>query len=343
MKKIIATFIILLAAFYTVTIITACTTPPPPPPPPPPAAPPPPEPEPPQPEPAAPPDISPPEVSVELFPRPYSPISPDGEEQLLTVKIHVKSASPIDTWSVEIREPESDRVFLSAEQQGEPPELLTWNGRNFDNELVESATVYDFTLSVTNINNETATCQGKLAIDVLVQREEKGLLRIIVPSIIFAPNSGELTKGLDPETAANNEKILRRIAEILGYFEAYRVKIEGHANPISPPSSRRRITEETRGLYRGDMGLQPLSEERAKAVAEYLKGLGVDGSRLTSVGMGAKRVRAEYDDKANWWKNRRVEFILDKPEPVETPPAEAQEPAEAPPVEAREPFGTGEK
>jgi len=342
MKKIFAFLLIVLAVFFTVSFFTACKTPPPPPPP---AAPPPPPPVPPPPQPDAPPqpktpppNISPPEISVELTPQPYSPINPDGEEQLLTVKIHVESASPIDSWSIEIREPESDKLFLLLEQKGDLPEELTWDGRNLEGEMVESATLYNFSLRVTNIYHDTmideegyiipedkigevaghlidgsTTFQGTIAIDVLVQREEKGLLRIIVPSIIFAPNTGELSKGLDPAIAANNDRILRRIAEVLNYFGTYRVKVEGHANPISPPNTRQRITEETRGLYRGDKGLQPLSEERAKAVMDYLVKLGIDRSRLTPIGMGASRIRVAFNDKANWWKNRRVEFILDKP------------------------------
>jgi outer membrane protein OmpA-like peptidoglycan-associated protein len=150
---------------------------------------------------------------------------------------------------------------------------------------------------------------------VLVQREEKGLLRIIVPSIIFAPDTGELDKGLPPDIAASNDRILKRIADVLNYFGTYRVKIEGHANPVYPPNSRRRADEE-RGTAR-ILGLQPLSEKRAKAVVEYLVSLGVDRSRLSAIGMGGKRVRVNFADRNNWWKNRRVEFILDKPENVE--------------------------
>jgi outer membrane protein OmpA-like peptidoglycan-associated protein len=347
MKKIIAPFIIILAAFYTATLITACTTPPPPPPsettaPPPPSEPaaalPVPTPPPPPSDPTAPPpDTSPPEVSVELIPQPYSPINPDGEEELITVKIHVKSASPIYAWHVELREPESNTLFFSFDQEGEVPETLTWNGRNLYGEMAESATVYNYSLTVTNIYhnsmidekgyiipedkkdeiagqkvNGSTTCQGALAIDVLVQREGNGILRIIVPSIIFAPNTGELTKGLDPVIAANNKKILKRIAEVLNYFGTYKVIVEGHANPTTPPNTRQRTTEEkgTRKI----LGLQPLSNTRAKAVVEYLVSLGVDRSRLRSIGLGGTRVRVRFADRANWWKNRRVEFLLEKPE-----------------------------
>jgi len=338
MKKNIALLFIVLPAFFAVTLFTACTTPPP------------------QPEQTAaldqaetpeptetPPDMSPPEISVELIPQPYSPISPDGEEQLLTVKVNLKSASPIYGWHVELRDSDSNELFLSLDQGGDVPELVTWDGRNLEGEMVESATLYNFSISVANIYhnsmidengflipedkigevaghlvNGMTTYKGTLAIDVIVQREEKGLLRIIVPSIIFAPNSGELGTGLDPVIAENNGRILKRIAEVLGYFGTYNVRVEGHANPISAPNTRQRTIEETRGLYRGDKGLQPLSEERAKAVVNYLVNLGVDRSRLSYVGMGSSRIRVEFNDKANWWKNRRVEFILDKPEPAET-------------------------
>jgi outer membrane protein OmpA-like peptidoglycan-associated protein len=201
---------------------------------------------------------------------------------------------------------------------------------------VESATLYNYSLTVTNIYGST-TCQGSLAIDIVVIKEGENLLRIIVPSIIFAPNTVQLTKGLDPATSASNDRILRRIAEILNYFGTYKVRVEGHANPTVPPNSRQRPIEEIRGLYRGDKGLKPLSEERARAVVEYLVNLGIDRSRLSPVGMGGTRVRVEFKDRENWWKNRRVEFILDKPEIVEPPKPAAPEPVVPPePAETNE-------
>jgi flagellar motor protein MotB len=321
MKKIIVLFIIVLAAFYTITLFTACSTPPPAPPSsltpaPTPAPTPEPAPEP-TPTPPSdpsepPPDISPPEISIELTPQPYCPINSDGEEQSLTAKINVKSASPIYAWQVEIRDPESDELFLSFAQEGEVPETLIWDGRNIKGELVESGAVYNYTLTVTNIYNGSTVYQGTITIEVMVQKEGKGLLRIIVPSIIFAPNTEELTTGLDPVTAANNDRILRRIADILNYFGTYKVMVEGHANPVYPPNSRYRASEET-GTRRIP-GLQPLSEQRAKAVVDYLVNLGIDRSRLTPIGMGGTRIRVEFNNRANWWKNRRVEFLLEKPE-----------------------------
>jgi outer membrane protein OmpA-like peptidoglycan-associated protein len=52
-------------------------------------------------------------------------------------------------------------------------------------------------------------------------------------------------------------------------------------------------------------------------VLNYLVGLEVDPERLTAVGMGGTRILVEFTDRDNWWKNRRVEFILQKPAVVE--------------------------
>ena len=321
MKKNIALLLTVLPLIYTAALFAACASPPPPPPPAPKDTTPTPmpvvqAPEPeaakPEPETAETQDMSPPEISVNLSPQPYSPVSPNGEEQYLTAVFNVKSQSPIYGWHLEMGAVESDELFLSFDQEGNIPQTVKWDGRNLKGELVESAAVYNYSVTVANAYG-SATYNGTLIIDIQVQMEEKGLLRIIVPAIIFAPNSGEFLNGVDRTTAANNETILRRIAEVLGYFETYKVKVEGHANPISAPNTRQRTIEQTRGLYRGDKGLKPLSEERAKAVVDYLVKLGVSRSRLSYIGMGADRIKVPFTDKANWWKNRRVEFILEKP------------------------------
>ena len=53
---------------------------------------------------------------------------------------------------------------------------------------------------------------------------------------------------------------------------------------------------------------QKLSERRAKAVADYLSGHGVDGSRLSTVGYGESRPVATNDTDAGRAENRRVEL-----------------------------------
>ena len=58
--------------------------------------------------------------------------------------------------------------------------------------------------------------------------------------------------------------------------------------------------------------LVPLSEARADTVKQMLVEYGVDESRLSTVGMGGRQPVVPREDRDNWWKNRRVEFILNK-------------------------------
>jgi outer membrane protein OmpA-like peptidoglycan-associated protein len=152
-----------------------------------------------------------------------------------------------------------------------------------------------------------------IEVDILVLREKdangKDMMRMIVPSLVFAANAGNFA-GLDETSTANNAATLRRIEEILNYYKVYRVKVEGHVNPTTPPDTPERELEE-KGTDTV-LGNQPLSAKRAQTVVDYLVNIGVDKKRLTAVGMGGTKPMAAFEDKDNWWKNRRVEFILEQ-------------------------------
>jgi len=300
-------FIFLITAVFVVLAfsVSCKSAPPPPAPPPSPAAeaPPPPRTEAPQ------ADTSPPVLSVNCYPQPFSPDN-DGVDDILMVDIGVESKSGIRNWRIEIREPApGNQLFSEWSGNGSPPQSFTWNGLSSTGELVQSATDYQFILNVTDNNGNSSTHRGVIKVDVLVIREAGGVLRVIVPSIVFAANIGNLS-GLNSDVMAVNDFILRRIAEVLNRYPTYQVKVEGHANPTTPPGTQARATEEngTRTI----IGLKPLSEERARTVINYLVNYGVERSRLIPVGMGGERPVVAYTDRVNWWKNRRVEFILVK-------------------------------
>jgi outer membrane protein OmpA-like peptidoglycan-associated protein len=96
---------------------------------------------------------------------------------------------------------------------------------------------------------------------------------------------------------------------VLNKFDTYKVTVEGHTNPIAQTEAEKRREQET------DLRL---SAQRAQTVVDYLVDLGVDRNRLTPIGVGGSRVVAPYagpdgqPNRANWWKNRRVEFLLVK-------------------------------
>jgi outer membrane protein OmpA-like peptidoglycan-associated protein len=204
---------------------------------------------------------------------------------------------------IEIYEPNSteDNLFVRLSGSGEPPEHLTWDGRsNINGELVQSASDYAWTFTATDNAGNESSLQGVIPVDILVIRDGDKL-RVQVPSIEFGANSATFD-GLPADVVENNLYILNRIAVVLNKFSTYQVTIEGHANATAATAALRQ-REQTNEL-------QPLSQQRANAVLDYLVNLGVSRGRLTAVGIGGARPVVAYEDRANWWKNRRVEFIL---------------------------------
>jgi len=300
MKRILAFVSFSILVFFTVFSIVSCGGTPPPlavPAPPQPAQPlPPPPPAPPAPPPAA------PALAVSVSPEYFSPDG-DGVDDVLTVAISCKDESPIKEWKIEVREPQPPYLLFSEwSGNGNPPANITWDGRSSSGELVQSASDYPFTVTVSNILGLSSTFEGTIQVDVLVIREGNQL-RVQVPSIVFGSNTGGFN-GLDQETLARNDSTLRRIAQVLNKFDSYKVNVEGHANATAATESARKLEQERE--------LQPLSQQRAQYVVDYLVRLGVARSRLTAIGVGGARPVVPYGDRDNWWKNRRVEFILVK-------------------------------
>jgi hypothetical protein len=252
-------------------------------------------------------DVSGPSLSFAYEPEYFSPDN-DGVDDELIMLLGAMDLSPIANWSLEIHEPEPPNLlFYRIEGRGSPAEKTLWNGRSSKGELVQSATDYPFTFKAIDALGNISTLEGTIGVDVLVIRDGNNL-KIMVPSIVFRANEADFKgKDLDQKSGLtqtqidNNNRVLRRIAEILNKFKDYRVQVEGHANPTSrnPPAAE----------AQGDLAL---SERRSKAVVDFLVGFGVSRSRLSATGRGSTKPIITFDDHDNWWKNRRVEFILIK-------------------------------
>lgn len=241
----------------------------------------------------------PPELGVSLSPRFFSPDN-DGIDDDLFIGLSAKSASPFEEWSFEIREPDgtAGRTFWKTGGNGTITEQIIWDGRSSTGELVQAATDYPYTFTVTDNVGMTSVVRGYIPVDVLVIRDGNNL-KMAVPSIIFAKNVATFD-GLDASVVEKNNQILSRVAEILNKFKTYNVVIEGHANNVT--GTEREDREE----------LIPLSQARADAIKEILAENGVNKARLSTMGLGGTKPVAPREDRDNWWKNRRVEFILIK-------------------------------
>lgn len=244
----------------------------------------------------------------------------DGTDDDLFINLSAKTNAKLSSWSFIIYNPEESgragKPFWKQEGTSKISEILTWNGlsniyteSNGQAERVQSAMDYPWEFTVTDSLGLTSKVRGKISIDILVIRDGN-VLKMAVPSIIFRANAADFKTAKEapgskvtPEQAANNERVLKRVADILKKFPDYTITVVGHANNITGTE------EEETG---GDIPLVPLSRNRAEFVKSRLEAYGIESSRMTVVGKGGRERIAALKDRENWWKNRRVEFLLNK-------------------------------
>jgi len=243
-------------------------------------------------------DISGPILGFHSEPEYFSPDN-DGVDDELFMYLSARDASPIASWSLEIRETQGTRqLFYQIGGRGSPSDRIIWDGRSNKGELVQAATDYEYTYRASDTLGNSSSITGKITTDVLVIRDGD-MLRIQIPSITFRANYPDFI-GIPQERLDNNIRVLKRVAEILNKFRDYKITVEGHANPVL--GTAKEETEE----------LMPLSYARAQFVIDQLGSYGVSRSRLSPTGRGGTVNVANPKDQDNNWKNRRVEFLLIK-------------------------------
>jgi outer membrane protein OmpA-like peptidoglycan-associated protein len=116
-----------------------------------------------------------------------------------------------------------------------------------------------------------------------------------VEFVLFGPDTGSYNEGIDYDARQLNEMVLDHTAEVLKENPTYRVRIEGHVNPITV--SHYEIDE-----------IMVLGAMRADSVADQLRARGVDDEQMVVISFGGARIiTSEYDIRN---RNRRVELIL---------------------------------
>lgn len=224
-----------------------------------------------------------PSLSLRYSPSLFSPDG-DGSNDTLTLYPSAVDGFGIARWSLSIYSNAGD-LFKSFGGQGTPAQEILWDGMSTGGELVESAADYFIEMEAYDVaGNHAKSRKLRLPVDVLVMVTERGL-RIRISNIEFAFDSAQLTGKAFP--------ILRRVADILDRYGSYSVRIEGHTDDIG---------EEEYNLR--------LSEERAKAVMDYLVSRGISRQRLSFRGMGETAPFLPNTGAENRRRNRRVEFIL---------------------------------
>jgi len=239
-------------------------------------------------------------ATLSLIPVPFSPDG-DGRADSLRIEMSVEGTRPVETWTLSIMDPRGAefRVF---EGTGRPPAYVTWDGTSDDGELVQSAMDYPVRLSAIDDQGNEAFADATASTDILVMREGDRY-RIRIASIMFAPNTPDLFMSDDNQLNSNLET-LRRLARILNRYDDRSIIVEGHAAHV--------FLEEPQMQREQEQVLLPLSRARATEVMQALIILGVDRNRLSIEAYGGSRPVVPHSDRANMWKNRRVEFLLDR-------------------------------
>jgi hypothetical protein len=113
--------------------------------------------------------------------------------------------------------------------------------------------------------------------------------------IIFGPDIGSYNIGIDRDAQQLNELILDQIAKDLKENSDYRVRLEGHANPLTINHSEAE-------------DLMALSALRSNTVAEQLRQRGVSDDQMVLIAYGGTRNATNEWDIRN--RNRRVELMV---------------------------------
>lgn len=125
--------------------------------------------------------------------------------------------------------------------------------------------------------------EGRLE-ELNAKQTERGLV-MTMSDVSFASNSSTLLPGAN--------RALGEVADLLNEYPDRRVAIEGHTDGVGSEGYNRE-----------------LSQRRADSVAAFLRGRGVNSSRLTVEGLGESMPVASNDDDAGRQANRRVEIVL---------------------------------
>jgi outer membrane protein OmpA-like peptidoglycan-associated protein len=121
--------------------------------------------------------------------------------------------------------------------------------------------------------------------DADVRTDDEGVT-ISIDNIYFPPDS--------PELVPSEQEKLQRLARILEDYKDRDLLIVGHTALAGTAEGRQR-----------------LSDQRAKAVGDYLLGLGARSEeQIITKGMGARQPVADNSTEAGMRKNRRVEITI---------------------------------
>src|SRR5574344_1128937 len=240
---------------------------------------------------------------------PDADFTPDGDGindiSILTPSVARLEDNP-ESWKIEILDPQNN-MFRTWTGTGSLPANLPWDEKSDSGEIAFSRDTYTAKLTVTPDKKDRArTGQNSLEYSAIIRT---GILmhvvkpneswKIVVNTIFFDPDKPTFDKITEAQKEANRNTLDSVASQIRAHGDV-KVTVEGYANNVS--NTEKENSEE----------LIPLSQARAEAIMQQLVDRGLEANNLSAKGYGGANPIAAWEDHANWWKNRRVEFLVTK-------------------------------
>lgn len=252
-----------------------------------------------------------PEPSATITAQNKKDFTPDGDGindvAIFDLRTEYLEAEP-EYWAVSIFDKKNQEI-RRYEGHGRHPSQIVWDGESADGELVFSRNDYraSFTVipsvkdkertGISELKAEDSVKTGILFQVVIPDKQWK----IIVNTIHFDPDRATFEK-ISEEQRQENFDTLEILSKEIAEHGEVEVLVEGYANNVS--NTERENRQE----------LIPLSRLRAETIMKLLIENGLDEEVLSYKGNGGMNPIAKWEDHDNWWKNRRVEFIVTRKE-----------------------------
>ncbi len=232
-------------------------------------------------------------------------ISPDGdgEDDSTRFRLSVADRALVTRWSLTVNGADG-KPAKSWGDQGKPPRAIEWDGDLGSKESIEPGISYSVAFETVDVLGRVDRGESSVTCDILVIKEGDRY-KVRVPDINFPSGSWELSPRESRNLLEANRKSLERVATIFSRFPDYALIVEGYANAVNWTDKKKFDEEQKKELL-------PLSQKRADSVKAALVMLGIDSARIRARGLGGSKPVAEFADSRSVWKNRRVEFILEK-------------------------------
>jgi hypothetical protein len=221
-----------------------------------------------------------------------------------TVRIAIKADSALarlDGWSMDIYDPGGN---LSRSFGGKwPNNVVAWDGRGFDGDLVVSAEDYPVIVKFRDEFGNEGYARSAVLVDILVTKNGSDYL--IPNSRVYFKDFTSNYHDVPSELSKQNVFRLDLLAEKLKKFPEYKIKIVGHAVKIH-------WDDAALGDIEQESILVPLSRARTDAIKKALVDRGMDPKMIDTDGVGAADPIVPDSDYANRWRNRRTAIFLTK-------------------------------